>query len=479
MTRPRAEQRYAAAAAELEALVSLPIDNTPPRAGRRLRAFLDARGAPDASMQGVVVAGTVGKGSTAACLAAILQACGERVGLFTGPHLVRYPERIRVNGRTMPLGEWARRVPDLLEAASHLAERPSLLEVQAVMALEWFAESGVRWAVMEAGVGGHRDHTMGLDPEVTVLTRIDLDHTHLLGTTVAEIAEEKCGAIRGGVSTVSASQAADAEVVVTRRADAAGAVLWLAGRDYVVSNVRTSASGTRFDYRCPPLDRTWKGLRVPLAGAHQAENAAAAVTAALRIWAHGRVLLSEAKVRRGLSRVRLPGRLERLAGPPDVVLDGAHQPAGARALRAALDEVYGGRDVFLVLGVLGDKDRDGIARELVGRATRVWFTMPPWVERAGDADELRAWARRTADGGPWSAEPDWWRALADAREAAACVAGAVVVVTGSLYLVGAARAALMADRNLRARQKPPRPTRRRGLAKPSDGTSRESHRRNA
>lgn len=434
--------RLAAAERALEARVACPVDNTPPRAGRRLRAFLDARGGPDARMQVVVVAGTVGKGSTAAALAAILHACGERVGLFTGPHLERYTERVQVNGRLMPSATWVARVHDLLAFSNRLADRPSLLEVLAVMALEWFADKGVRWAVMEAGVGGLRDHTMGLAPVLTVLTRVGIDHAQVLGSTIPLIAEEKCGIIRSGVSLICAAQLSEAEAVVRRRAAAAGAPLWLGGNDFDVVASRARPSGTTFDYVCRPLDVAWKGLRLHLAGTHQAENAATAVSAALRLWAHGRLLLSEEKVRHGLGRARLPGRLERVARRPDVVLDGAHQPVGAKALRAALDAMYGGRPMFLVLGVLDDKDRDGITAALVDRAARTWLTVPPWAERAGDAEALDAWAARTTRGGPVTAVLDWRQALAEARTVAADVPNAVVVVTGSLYLVGAARTAL-------------------------------------
>lgn len=434
---------YERAEAALHAFTRTAIDNTPPRAGHRLRAFLDARGAPDRRLQIVVVVGTVGKGSTATCLASILRACGETVGLFTGPHLARYTERAQVNGRAVSTKAWARQITDLLQVAEALPDRPSLLEVLAVAAVEWFVDRGVRWAVMEAGVGGHRDHTMAFAPVLSVLTRIDIDHADLLGDTIAAIAHEKCGAVRAGTSVVSGVQTADAAAVITARANEAGAPLWLGGRDVHVGGVVPLAAATRFDYSCALLGVDWQALRVPLAGAHQAENAALAVTAALRLWAHGRVLLSEGKVRRGLASARFPGRLEVLGGMPEVLLDGAHQPVGARALRVSLDTVYASRDVFLVLGVFTDKDRDGIAAALVGRAARTFVTLPPWADRAGDVAALEDWAARAAGRGRVEVAPTWEQALEAARDAAREAMGAgrsaLVVVTGSLYLVGAAR----------------------------------------
>jgi dihydrofolate synthase/folylpolyglutamate synthase len=241
-------------------------------------------------------------------------------------------------------------------------------------------------------------------------------------------------------------QRPEAAAVIARRAREVGSPLWMPmevevepptglrdPRAYRTSGVVVSAGGSSFDYSLPALDVEWSSLRLPLVGRHQVENAATAVTAALRVWAHGRVLLSEATVRLGLAKVQVAARLERVAA--DVIVDGAHQPAGARALRQALDTVYAGRPVFLVLGVLSDKDREGISAALVGRASATWVTVPPWSERAGDREALEAWAG--AVGG--TARADWRDALSEARVAASRVRGALVVVSGSLYLVGEVR----------------------------------------
>lgn len=452
---------YSRAEDALHGLARLPIDNTPPRSGHRFRKLLDERGRPDASIQLVVVAGTCGKGSTAACIAALLRACGESVGLFTGPHLARYTERVVVDGRAIGSGEWARRVMALLQFARRFEERPSVLEVLAAVALEHFSDRGVRWGVMEAGVGGQRDYTMGVDPDISVLTRVDLDHTHILGATLEEIAEEKCGVIRAGTSVVSAPQFPAVNNVILRRARDVGAHLWLGGRDFSFECVRCTPRRTRFDFASEPLHVDWRDACVPLAGAHQAENAATALAAVLRAWTHGRLLFTEDKARRGLGAAGLAGRLEMFVGRPDVLLDGAHQPAGARALREALETIYKGRRVFLVLGVLEDKDRDAVASLLVPRATATWLTLPPWTERAGDAETLEAWAAtarsRSADARADTrcpdvrlplvrAEPDWRAAFDSACLDATTVSDSLVCVTGSLYLVGALRL------NLRKRQ---------------------------
>lgn len=457
-----AVRAYEDAVQSLEDMARHPIDATPPLSGERMRRLLSMRGMPQAGMRVVVVAGTVGKGSTSTMLAALLRAAGMRTGLFTGPHLIRYTERIQVDGADMALAEWTRRVCGALDLARVVASegdprrRPSVLEILALVALEAFRDAGVQWAVMEAGVGGFRDYTGGLESCLCVLTEVDLDHTHLLGCSIEEIALEKVGIVRAGTPVIGTCSHPDARRVLEQRCHEIGAPLRLLGRDFEVASVEVDASGGTFDFAFPARSVDWRGLRTGLPGRHQVRNAAGALASALEILgpdggddasatasARRRPGLAvdgtEAAVREALPGVRFPGRMELYGSKPPILLDGAHQPAGTRALRAALEEAFPARPVHLVVGVLSDKDREGMASVLGPVVCRVTVTAPPWASRAGDLSPVReAMERHVRPGVPVVTEADCRRALEDAC-AAATEEGALVCVTGSLYLVGAVR----------------------------------------
>ncbi len=444
--------RYQQVVADLEALATHPIDNTPPNAARRLRRLLDERGAPDQSMRIVVVAGTCGKGSTAAMLASILSAAGQRVGLFTGPHLVLYTERMQINGVAISVQEWCQRTASVLgmidpTSAKHARTRPSVLEILAVVALEWFRERGVTWAVIEAGMGGARDCSGALHPEVCVLTQIDLDHMHVLGRTISEIATEKAGIIRRGVPLVCCATKPDAQYPVVARSAAMEAPLHLLGRDFYADNVICDDTAVQFDYDWPAHDVSYKDLVVRLLGSHQAANAATAVTAAGLLMERGRPLADEAHIRKGLESVVFPGRLEWWPTSPPILLDGAHQVAGAKALRAAWHDIYSGWRKVLMLGVLADKDREGMVSVLAQGADAIVVTQPPWVARAGDLAELGALVREfTEHGTPVETCDDVRQGLAVAAKLAATLPSrALICVAGSLYLVGAVREVLLGE----------------------------------
>ena len=543
MLEPDASRRaYDLAVRDLEDLARQPIDATPPLSAERMRRLLALRGQPQRAMRVVVVAGTVGKGSSSTMLASILRAAGLRTGLFTGPHLVHYTERIQVDGVEMGMGEWARRVVEVLQLARAVADegdprrRPSLLEVLALVALEAFRDAGVGCAIMEAGVGGFRDYTGGLEACACLLTEIDFDHTHLLGDTIEEIASDKAGIVRAGVPLVATCSRSDAVRVVEERCRALGAPLRLLGRDFRGDATRTDAQGTWLDFTCPARGVEWHGLHVRLPGRHQAANAAGAIATALEVLAPppaaaasagpasagpasagpasagsasagpasagpasagpasagsasagsasagsasegsasegsasagsasagpasagasgagpasagsaGAGSAYAAAVREGLAEARFPGRLELHPLDPPVLLDGAHQPAGTRALRAALADLFPGRPVHLVVGILSDKDREGMAAVLAPVASRITVTAPPWASRAGDLAPVRdAMQRHAAPGVGVTVQPDCRRALDEAR-AAARERGALVCVSGSLYLVGAVREILEAE----------------------------------
>jgi dihydrofolate synthase/folylpolyglutamate synthase len=388
-----------------------------------IQGLLDAVGNPESRMRLVQIGGTNGKGSASAMVAAMLQADGIRTGLYTSPHLRSLRERIRVDGRCIAEDDLA----DGVDALGTLFARldASVFEATTALALDHFVRAGVEVAVLEVGLGGRLDATTVGRPQATVLTRIDLDHQLLLGDTLARIAWDKAHIIRSGVA-VSARQDPEAEAPIVDRAAAVGVPLLREGRELAVSVREASLDGQRLDLTGP--DWRIDGARCALLGPHQPSNALVAVAAA-RVAGAG-----EAAIRRGLAEVRWPGRFQVLPGPPTVVLDGAHNPGGARALAASLRQYFPRQKVTFVLGISADKDQAAMLSALLPLAERAVFTAAD-SPRAAPPEALRALALHL---GPLPAErltvvarpAD---ALARARAASA---SGLVCAAGSLFLLG-------------------------------------------
>jgi dihydrofolate synthase / folylpolyglutamate synthase len=381
----------------------------------RTRALLDLAGAPDRRLTVALVAGTKGKGSTSAMLASILGAAGVRCGLYTKPHLQSYRERIRIDGQAIAPATLDAAIERMRGYAADLppaAGEPTTFEVTTALAVDEFARADCRLAVVEVGLGGRLDATNALEPAVSVIASISYDHTAILGRTLAEIATEKAGILRRGRPGLLAEQRPAAMRALRRACRAVGAVCEVVA----------------------PLAPCQ--YRLALAGAHQRQNAALAVAAA-------RALLpgvDDATVGRGLSRLRWPGRFEILDGQPPVVLDGAHNGASADALVQALGAYAAGRPVALVVGINREKDARAVLRPLLGLTRTIWASRSAANPRALPADELGRLGRQLG-AAQVRVEPDLGLALAAARAWARAAAG-VVCVTGSLALVGQARAAL-------------------------------------
>jgi dihydrofolate synthase / folylpolyglutamate synthase len=386
----------------------------------RIEGLLDALGRPEQRYRLVQVGGTNGKGSVSAMLAVILKAAGHRVGLYTSPHLVSFRERIRVDGEPIPEDG----VVDGVEALGTLVARvdATMFEATTALALDHFAQEAVDIAVLEVGLGGRLDATTVGRPEVAVISRIDLDHQAVLGPTLEAIAGEKAAIIRGGVA-VSAAQAPEAERVIVARARAVGVPLLLEGRDLSVAVERRGPDGQRLT--CAGPGWSLAGLELGLAGSYQPSNALLAVAAARELGA------AEAAIRDGLAHARWPGRFQifrRASG--FLVLDGAHNPAGARALAASLRDVFGEVPVTFVLGILADKDAGGIVAALAPLAHRivlVALTSP----RATTPDALRLLVPAAVRKVEIAGSP------AEALERAGRGATTpIICVAGSLFLIG-------------------------------------------
>ncbi len=400
----------------------------------RMRDALARLGHPEEGLRVLHVAGTNGKGSTCAFAARCLKEQGYRVGLYTSPHLVRFNERIRVDGEPIPDGLLARRIEEVLARYPEAAEGPALLtyfEFGTLLALWHFAEERVDVVVLETGLGGRLDATSACRPAVTAITPISFDHMDHLGDSLAAIAGEKAGILKPGVPVVVSRQSPEALSVLEARAREVGAPLLLEGRDFVVA----PEPGGTLRYDGP--GRSVGGLVLSLAGPHQRQNAAVAV-AALGALASQGLHVSDAAVRSGLTRTQWPGRLEEVAQGPTVVLDGAHNPGGAEVLAAALAERYPGRRVHLLFGVLADKDHGPMLRTLAPLSASVHLVAPPSPRALSPAHSLPDAQRLCAD---VVACPSVDAALASARSRAR--GNDLIVCAGSLVLVGAIRATLV------------------------------------
>ncbi len=412
-----------------------------------MRVLLNALDHPERRFPSVLIAGTNGKGSTAATLASILRASGLKTGLYTSPHLVRINERIRANHEEISDDDFAALQGDVDRVAERLVERgelpwhPSFFEMMTAIAFEYFAREKVDLAVLEVGMGGRLDATNVVDPRVSVITDISLDHQKFLGNTVGEIAREKVGIIRPGGAVVTLPQQPEANDVIGNtildlNARAVNAVPYVppvspASTQYLVPG--TEQGGFVYRYPLAVLGEEIL-VETPLVGRHQLRNVALAVAAAVELKQQGFTGVTAKSIARGIRETRWPGRFQVIAaraGWPEMVLDVAHNPAGAWALRSALSERYEDRPLIFVFGAMRDKAISEMTEILFPLAERVIATRPE-NPRAASAGEIQRAAERT--GVDVETVEDVKLAVDRARVLAG--AKAVVVITGSIYLVG-------------------------------------------
>ena len=394
----------------------------------RTQALLALLGNPQTHYPSIIIAGTKGKGSTAAMVEAIIRASGRRVGLYTSPHLHRFHERIQVNRQLITPGEITAQVRTLraLVAQSDPALGAlSIYEVQTALALAHFAAAQVACAVLEIGLGGRYDAVNAVTPIVAAISSISLDHTQILGTTVGAIARHKAGIIRPGVPVVTVPQPPEAATVLAQVAAEQGAPLFIAN----TTGLHQSATGHLRPYRTPIRADT-----LGLAGLFQLENARLASGITLLLNDVGWTIDAPA-VAAGLATVRWFGRLETLRERPRLIVDGAHNGDSAQKLMAALRALAPYRRLILILGTSADKDLDAIAAALVPHAQMVIVTQTTHL-RAADPAALRAAVQRYACGVTISAATV---AAAVAAAAAYAKPDDLICATGSLFLVAAVR----------------------------------------
>ena len=410
----------------------------------RMEELCARLGNPERSYQVIHIAGTNGKGSVTQMMDAVCRASDVRAGRYLSPHLISYTERMSVDGHDISEERFAelltrvRTAADEMVAAGH--EHPTQFEALTALAFLYFREEQVEIAVIETGLGGLLDSTNVVEPALTIITNVAMDHADRCGGTLAGIAEHKAGIIKEGVPVITAATGEPLEII-ERRAEELGADVFVCGEDFSAQLFFPKEGGQRVAFHSV-VCREPEPFDLGLAGVYQAENAALVIMAA-KLLEREDARVTEHAIRVALRTVRHPARFEILMRENlPVVIDGAHNPAGMRALRAGLDAYFPDLPRVFLLGILKDKDIDAMLAALLRPGDQV-ITVRPDSERAAAADVVAA----IADGMGLDTHAcgDAAAALAEAQ-ARARAGNALLVAAGSLYLVGGIRAMLMTGR---------------------------------
>lgn len=404
----------------------------------RIKKLLSLMGNPESCFRSIHVTGTNGKGSTTAMLAAILKAADIRCGMYTSPHLLDYTERIVVDGLEIERQHFA----DVIEYTAHFVnqmvdagwEHPTEFEVLTAAAFRYFAVIGAEYVVVEVGLGGLWDSTNVIEPSISVITNVALDHTDKCGSQLVDIAAHKAGIIKNGIPLVTAA-VGEALEVIEQIAIEKKSNFYALGKNFFCYGIGTWREERSLVLRSDAYGDI-EPMPLRLIGEHQLENGAVAAMTAM-VLAVKDVRITRAAIRTGLATVTWPGRFEIFDKQPTVVIDGAHNPHGAAALRANLDQIFPGRKIVFLLGILQDKDISGIIAALIRSSDRVVVTVPV-SERAGDP---RVVAEKITAARSVEITNDIYSGI----ERAMLLAGedGVVCIAGSLYLIGEARSLVL------------------------------------
>ncbi len=386
-------------------------------------------GNPQDRFSSIHIAGTNGKGSIAAFLSSVLAQGGYKVGLYTSPHLVRFNERIQINGRPISDKDVAR-VAEVVQRIYTQGEPPTFFECATAMAFYHFASEKVDWAVLETGMGGRYDATNVVHPEVSIISNISMEHQEYLGNTLAKIAREKAGIIKKNAGIVTGTRQKSALKVIEQVATEKEVPLYRLGKEI---RIRKNKEGS-FTYL--GIGRRWPQVKIGMIGDHQVTNAALAL-GALELLQKKGVYLTDEAVYEGLAATRWPGRLEVFSRKPFILLDGAHNPSAVRTLKKFLENSFSSRRLTMVVGVLEDKAWKPMLRDLAAVAHRIILTRPQY-ERAADPHKLASFLRPLKQ--DLVVIPKLSDAISFALEETS--KADAVCITGSLYTVGDARAYL-------------------------------------
>jgi dihydrofolate synthase/folylpolyglutamate synthase len=402
----------------------------------RMKRLAKELGNPQNAYETVLIAGSKGKGSTAAILSSILRMENLKVGLYTSPHLTDLRERIQVNGLNISevrFAEWVRAAREILEEHSWRKDPPTYFEILTAVAFCHFKELKAHVAVLEVGLGGLYDSTNIAPAKVVGITPISLEHTDKLGKTISKIAVQKCGIIKGREIVVSSPQVREAELVIQDAVREREAKLISVGKDLKIFERECTEDHQRFDLK--GIFGNHYDLELRLRGFHQIENAACAFGLAKALEKKTRLEISESAVRRGILDARWPGRLEKVSERIKIVLDGAHNVDSVKKMILGLKRHFKYSDLIVILGVSQDKDLDGILKEILPEAACLIATqsvnsraLPAW----NIAEKTEGWEKEVFVEEDFKKAVQRAKFLADTED--------LILVTGSLFLVGDVRA---------------------------------------
>jgi len=392
-------------------------------------SILKDLGNPQERFACIHVAGTNGKGSIASAIASILFTSGYKTGLYTSPHLVKFNERILINNKAISDKKFIASY-NAVKNADYGSREPTFFEFATAMALYEFGKEGVEWAVMETGMGGRLDATNIINPEISIISNIALEHQSYLGNTIAQIAGEKAGIIKKSIPVVSGVRQKSAKDVIKNIAAKHSAPLYFLGDDFQIRKTQKET----FSYF--GLEKEWHNMHSGLPGEHQIDNAAI-VLAVCEILVSKGLSLPLSKIREGLLNTQWPGRLEIVCQSPIVILDGAHNLVAAKMLADYLSENMAGKKITLVVGILDDKPYEDMLRCLIPVCSRVILSQPE-IDRSLSPDKLYSVAKKIAS--DISIIPDVGEAVTHAVDTA--LPDEVVCIAGSLFVVGEAKKVL-------------------------------------
>ncbi|MFA5687864.1 MAG: folylpolyglutamate synthase/dihydrofolate synthase family protein [Kiritimatiellales bacterium] len=380
-------------------------------------------GNPHENLKIIHVAGTNGKGSVCAMIESVLRASGFKTGLYTSPHLFRFNERFRIAGKEISDVELENLIVRVEAAAGHITTRPpTFFEISTAMAFEYFRRQNVDYAVIEVGMGGRWDATNVVQPLISIITRIDLDHAEYLGSDIQNVAREKAGIIKTGAPVICGPMPVEAESIIYQEAAEKNVPILGSEAAAFIHVLETRRTDQLIDIEASGSE--YNGIRLPLAGTFQIENCGIAVAALEDIADLAGIRL---EMKKGLEAVKWPGRFQLLQMKPPVIYDGAHNPAGARALKKSIEQIYPKFENGFVFSFMRDKDVTGILETVASLAGKAWaYTLPG--DRAMSAGEIIA-AGKTA-----GMQIELIEHLNEALDWANAGKKRLVCFTGSLYL---------------------------------------------
>jgi len=394
-----------------------------------IKGFLDAVGNPEKKLRAVHIAGTNGKGSTAAAVESILYAHNLKVGLNTSPHLVNYQERFRINKKEVQL----EKIKDLYEQYRDLHNKydTTYFEISTSIAFQLFLQEKVDYAVMEVGLGGRLDATVLVNSVITAITNIDYDHTKTLGNTLSKIAKEKAGILKPTVPVILGKMRPTAKNTIIKEAKKKDCPIIDFKKEVEISNIRLNEDGGNYDIDIPKFDIHYRNIKCNLVGRHQIDNTALAILIVAALFHNDGIKLNAEKVKTGLNSIIWKGRLQKISDNPKVIIDGAHNPDGIKSLVYNLKHIYKYKKLIAVIGVLYDKDFKSMIKQL-SSIVDLFVICKSSSHRAAEpmmlAKEVKKYKKECI------LENDINLALAKAKKFAD--KDDLICVTGSLYTIG-------------------------------------------